>query len=111
MARPSWLCCRIGLLVGGDLRGLGLFTGATQGIGRAVVRMLAAKRYGALFAIERRSDLTPYLETGVEIEAEFSWELVLTIFHPKTALHDGGMILRQDTFPPSSSTRFAVSIT
>lgn len=62
-----------------------------------VVRKLAAKRYGALLAIERRSDLASFLETGVEIDGEFSAELLLTIFHPKTALHDGGVILRQDT--------------
>ncbi|CAN5158147.1 diadenylate cyclase CdaA [soil metagenome] len=61
-----------------------------------VVRKLSAKRYGALFAIERRIDLDQYLETGVVIDGEFSNELILTIFHPKTALHDGGMIVRQD---------------
>jgi diadenylate cyclase len=62
-----------------------------------VVRKLAAKRYGALFALERRIDLKQYAETGVALEAHFSDELVMTIFHPKTALHDGGVILRQDT--------------
>src|SRR5213078_1570078 len=32
--------------------------------------------------------------TGVQLEADFSVELLLTIFHPKTALHDGGVIVR-----------------
>lgn len=59
------------------------------------VRQLGAKRYGALFAIERGIELKPHLETGVDIDAHFSTELILTIFHPKTALHDGGMILRE----------------
>ncbi len=58
------------------------------------VRDLSAKRFGALFAFERGMELEPYLETGVEIDSAFSPELVLTIFHPKTALHDGGMVLR-----------------
>lgn len=58
------------------------------------VRDLSAKRFGALFAFERGMELESYLETGVEIDSSFSPELVLTIFHPKTALHDGGMILR-----------------
>ncbi len=30
----------------------------------------------------------------MDLDAAFSSELLLTIFHPKTALHDGGVILR-----------------
>ena len=59
------------------------------------VRQLGAKRYGALFAIERGIELKPHLETGVDLDAIFSTELILTLFHPKTALHDGGIILRE----------------
>lgn len=59
-----------------------------------VVRQLSSKRFGALFAIERRMDLKPFLETGVRTDSVFSTELVMSIFHPKTALHDGGMIIR-----------------
>ena len=59
------------------------------------VRQLGAKRYGALFAIERGIELNPHLETGVKIDARFSPELLLTIFHPKTTLHDGAVILRE----------------
>ncbi|HWB01695.1 MAG TPA: diadenylate cyclase [Verrucomicrobiales bacterium] len=58
------------------------------------VQQLSAKRFGALFAFERGMDLDQFVETGVEIDASFTPELVLTIFHPKTALHDGGMVLR-----------------
>lgn len=59
------------------------------------VRQLGAKRYGALFAIERGIELNAHLETGVKIDARFSPELLLTIFHPKTTLHDGAVILRE----------------
>ena len=59
------------------------------------VRQLGAKRYGALFAIERGIELNPHLETGVKLDARFSPELLLTIFHPKTTLHDGAVILRE----------------
>ncbi len=59
-----------------------------------ICRQLSSKRYGALFAIQRGMDLGDYLETGVKIDSELSSELILTIFHPKTALHDGGMILK-----------------
>ena len=58
------------------------------------VKLLSAKRFGALIALERGIDLRSHLETGVTIEAKFSNELLLTIFHPRTALHEGGMILR-----------------
>ena len=59
-----------------------------------IVRQLAAKRFGALFALHRTMDLGDYLETGVRVDAELSPELVLTIFHPKTVLHDGGVIVK-----------------
>ncbi len=57
---------------------------------------LSKKRIGALFAIERGISLKKYLETGVALDAQFSAELALTVFHPKTPLHDGGMILAGD---------------
>ena len=60
------------------------------------VIMLSKKRIGALFAIERGISLKKFLDTGVPIDAQFSPELALTIFHPKTPLHDGGMILADD---------------
>jgi diadenylate cyclase len=61
----------------------------------AVVK-LSNKRFGALFAIERSISLENYESTGVTIDAQLSVELVTTIFHPKTALHDGGIILSQE---------------
>ncbi len=54
---------------------------------------LSNKRIGALFAMERSISLKEQRETGIELNAEFSKELALTIFFPKTALHDGGMII------------------
>ena len=61
---------------------------------QVAVRQLSSKRYGALFALERSMELNSYLETGVPMDSQFTPELVSTIFHPKTVLHDGGMILR-----------------
>lgn len=57
---------------------------------------LSHKRVGALIALKRGIDLKPYAETGVEIDAKISSELLNTIFHPKTPLHDGGIIIDQD---------------
>src|SRR6185369_9480779 len=56
------------------------------------VTQLANKQFGALIAIERDTSIRVYEETGVVIDSHFSVELLLTIFHPKAALHDGGVI-------------------
>lgn len=59
------------------------------------MKQLSARRYGALFALKRGIDLNQFAETGVEVDAQISKELLTTIFHPKTTLHDGGVILDQ----------------
>src|SRR5437763_13018830 len=58
------------------------------------VTQLANKQFGALIAIERDTSIRVYEETGVILDSHFSVELLLTIFHPKAALHDGGIIIR-----------------
>ena len=35
----------------------------------------------------------PYSEVGTSIDAKVSTELILTIFHPNTPLHDGAMVI------------------
>jgi diadenylate cyclase len=57
---------------------------------------LSNRQLGALIAIERDTNLRSVADTGVKIDCELSSELLLTIFHPKTPLHDGGIILRND---------------
>nr|XP_061810369.1 cyclic di-AMP synthase CdaA-like [Nerophis lumbriciformis] len=63
---------------------------------RSGLARLGSSKFGALFAIERSINLDEHLHTGVKIDSELSKELVLTIFHPKTALHDGGLIIRNE---------------
>ncbi len=57
---------------------------------------LSKKRIGALFAIQRDITLKEHLETGVVLDARFSPELAMAVFHPKAPLHDGGMIIADD---------------
>ena len=59
-------------------------------------RMLSESATGALVVLERNTGLQDYADTGVEINAQVSTELLLTIFHPNTALHDGAVIVRED---------------
>lgn len=56
---------------------------------------LSKKRVGGLIAIERGISLKRYLETGVELDAQFSVELAHAVFLPPGPLHDGGMILAE----------------
>ena len=57
---------------------------------------LAGKGFGALIAVEREIDLKNIAETGVMVDCDYSKELTLTVFFPKTVLHDGGMIVKND---------------
>jgi len=58
------------------------------------VQALASKRIGALIAIERRDSLAGWSDTGIPLEAKFSYDLILNIFIPGTPLHDGAVIIR-----------------
>ncbi len=57
---------------------------------------LSSKHLGALIAVERGTDIGSHTESGVEIDCKLSTELLVTIFYPKTPLHDGGVIIRND---------------
>ncbi|HEX8372738.1 MAG TPA: diadenylate cyclase CdaA [Chthoniobacterales bacterium] len=61
-----------------------------------IVFALAGKQLGSLIALERDTNIRNFTETGVDIDCKISRELVLTIFHPKTPLHDGGMVINND---------------
>lgn len=61
-----------------------------------IVFALAAKQLGSLIALERDTNIRNFTETGVEIDCRLSRELVLTIFQPKTPLHDGGLVINND---------------
>ena len=74
---------------------------------------LAERRHGALIVLERETGLREYIDTGVRIEAKVTPELLLTIFFPNTALHDGAVIIREDrivaascVLPLTESSRF-----
>jgi diadenylate cyclase len=57
---------------------------------------LSNRQFGALIALERDTNIQSMSETGVTIDAELTPELLVTMFHPKTPLHDGGVIIRND---------------
>ncbi len=57
---------------------------------------LAERRHGALIVLERETGLQEYIDTGIRVGGKVSTELLLTIFFPNTALHDGAVIIRED---------------
>jgi diadenylate cyclase len=58
---------------------------------------LSAEGHGALIVLERETGLEDTAETGVMIHGDISADLIRTIFSPRTALHDGALIVRGDT--------------
>lgn len=60
------------------------------------VRWFTASTVGALIVIERDVGLEEYVETGVRIDSAVSAELLMSLFFPNTALHDGAVIIRGD---------------
>lgn len=58
------------------------------------VRFLSKSRTGALIVLESpEGGGEHYLESGVQLNARLSTELLLTVFHPKTPLHDGAVVV------------------
>lgn len=68
---------------------------------RAVARM-SKERIGALIAIEREASLSELTENGITIDAELNSYLLESIFYPKSALHDGAVIVRDDRIVAAS---------
>jgi diadenylate cyclase len=58
---------------------------------------MAKRRIGALISIERQTGLNDYIETGIELNSYISSELLINIFIPNTPLHDGAVILKDNT--------------
>lgn len=63
---------------------------------------LAEKRIGALIVLEHEDPLDEYVQTGVVLNADFSSELLESIFATTTPLHDGAVILRNLTIVAAS---------
>ena len=56
-------------------------------------RRLSARQHGALIVMQRSDNLDQYAESGVQLRAEVTPELLLQLFYPDTPLHDGAVII------------------
>src|SRR5712691_8665526 len=65
--------------------------------------LLSAEGHGALIVLERETGLEEIAETGVMIHGDLSVDLLRTIFTPRSALHDGAVIVRETTILAAGS--------
>ncbi len=54
---------------------------------------LSARQHGALIILQRLDNLDEYIQTGVQMNARVTPEILLQLFYPNTPLHDGGVII------------------
>ncbi len=57
---------------------------------------LAERRVGAILVLERDIGLRSYVEAGVMLDAVVTYDLLLSVFNPKSPLHDGAVIIQGD---------------
>jgi diadenylate cyclase len=57
---------------------------------------LSRDKVGALIVLERDIGLRTFIESGVPLDSRISRDLLLSIFLPGTALHDGAVIVQKD---------------
>ncbi|MDB4889061.1 MAG: hypothetical protein JWL61_916 [Gemmatimonadetes bacterium] len=91
----------------GQARFRGLFQAMERGevaeeITEAVER-LSRSGIGAIVAIEREVPLDRFAESGSRMEAKVSADLLTTIFTPYSPLHDGAVLVRDDTIVAAGS--------
>lgn len=58
----------------------------------AALKECSEKRIGALLVLEQETGLKNFIETGTRINGEISTELILSLLHPRSPLHDGAII-------------------
>ena len=55
---------------------------------------LSEKKWGALIVIQRETGLRSYKEAGIQLKAEVSAPLLMSVFNPESPMHDGAVIMQ-----------------
>lgn len=61
----------------------------------AAMADLSARRHGALIVIEREMGASAHLQTGTEIDAKITSEILTSIFLPYSPIHDGAVVIQR----------------
>src|SRR5699024_5781829 len=67
------------------------------------IQYMSKRKIGALVTIERNTGLEEYIETGIDLDADITGELLINIFIPNTPLHDGAVIVRNGKIAVASA--------
>lgn len=65
-------------------------------------KYMARRRIGALIVLQNTIGLDEYIESGIDINAEMSSELLTNLFIPNTPLHDGAVIISNNKIVAAS---------
>jgi len=68
---------------------------AIKEVSRATME-LSSRRIGALMAVRRDVGLEEYYEHAIRIDAQVSYQLLVSIFLPNSPIHDGAVIVERD---------------
>lgn len=60
------------------------------------LQQLSQQKIGGLIVVEREVGLRTFIESGVPLDANVSRDLLLAIFYPGSAMHDGAVIIQGD---------------
>lgn len=63
---------------------------------------LASTKTGALIVIERNIGLKGIVNGGVKLDAELSYDLIVSIFNPTSPLHDGAIVVKGNRIAAAS---------
>lgn len=55
----------------------------------------AARGYGGLVVVEKDILIDNYIENGIDVDSKVTSELITSIFHPVSPIHDGAVLIRQ----------------
>lgn len=58
------------------------------------INSLSLSKIGAIIVFQRDDELKEYMEDATVLNAKITKELILSIFHPATPLHDGAVIIK-----------------
>lgn len=67
------------------------------------IQYMSKRKIGALITVERNTGLDEYIETGIDLDADITGELLINIFIPNTPLHDGAVIVKNEKIAVASA--------